>query len=608
MSVYHEEEYTKRFDFALWKRLFRFAKPYKRQFLMLAAVMISVAAVDSMFPLLNKYAIDHFIIPGSLTGLWRFGLLYLILMIFHGYTIWLLIAIAGKIDMGMSYDIRRSGFQHLQELSFSYYDKTPVGWMMARITSDTGRLANIFAWGLVDSIWGAAMMLAIAIAMLLLNWKLGMIVLCVVPPLAMISLFFQHRILKAHRRIRKINSRITAGFSEGITGAKTTKTLVREAENLREFQAETGEMYQSSVQAAIFASLYMPAVLTLGSIGTGLALWFGGYGVLMQQISYGTLVAFIAYTVRFFEPIRDLARIFTEFQAAQASAERILSLIETEPEIQDRPEIIEEYGDLLQPKQQNWPKIDGQISFRNVTFAYKDGEQVLSNFNLDVKAGETIALVGETGSGKSTIVNLACRFYEPTEGQILIDGMEYRDRSLGWLQSNLGYVLQTPHLFSGTIKDNIRYGRLDAMDDEIVHAAKLVNAHDFIMKLEQKYDTEVGEGGNRLSTGEKQLVSFARAILANPRIFVLDEATSSVDTETEQQIQNAIHNVLEGRTSFIIAHRLSTIREADRILVIRKGAVTEEGTHHDLIQQEGYYYRLYTNQFLEEHEAQVLRG
>jgi len=608
MSIYQEEEYSKRFDFRLWKKLFQYARQYKEQFIKLALVMIATGSIDAIFPLLSKYAIDHFIIPGRLDGLWSFAIIYLVIITLQAGNVWLLIAIAGKIDMGISYDIRRSGFQRLQELSFSYYDKTPMGWMMARMTSDIRRLGDILAWGAVDFIWGTTMMLAIMTAMLYLNWKLALITLSVVPPLVIISLFIQKRILKVHRQVRKINSRITAGFNEGITGAKTTKTLVREVENLQEFQKETGEMYHSSVQAAILASLYLPAVLVLGSVGTGLALWFGGQRVLLETISYGTLVAFLSYTMQFFEPIRELARIFTEFQSAQASAERTFSMIETEPDIQDRADIIAQYGDIYQPKKDNWPEIQGNISFQHVSFAYKEGEEVLSDFNLAVKTGETIALVGETGSGKSTIVNLACRFFEPTEGRILIDGVDYRERSLVWLQSNLGYVLQTPHLFSGTLKENIRYGRLDATDEEIITAAKLVNAHGFITNLEQGYDTEVGEGGNRLSTGEKQLVSFARAILANPRLFVLDEATSSVDTETEQKIQEAIHKVLEGRTSFIIAHRLSTIREADRILVIHQGKVTEEGNHHELLRQKGYYYRLYTNQFMEEHEAQVLRG
>jgi len=346
--------------------------------------------------------------------------------------------------------------------------------------------------------------------------------------------------------------------------------------------------------------------MALGSIGTALALWFGGRGVLLEAISYGTLVAFISYSVQFFEPVRELARVLAELISSQASAERIISMIESEPDIQDTPAVIEKYGDAFAPKKENWPSMKGNITFRNVSFAYKDGEKVLENFNLDVKAGQTIAIVGETGSGKSTIVNLATRFYEPTEGDVLIDGVDYRKRSQHWLQSNLGYVLQAPHLFSGTIKENILYGKLDATDDEIEQAARMVDAHRVITKLENGYYTEVGEGGNRLSTGEKQLISLARAILADPRIFVLDEATSSVDTETEQVIQKAVQTVLEGRTSFIIAHRLSTIRSADRILVIHKGRVIEEGTHSELLKKEGHYYRLYTNQFMEEKESEIL--
>ncbi|MCP4395688.1 MAG: ABC transporter ATP-binding protein [bacterium] len=606
MNIYQEEEYTKRFDVGLWKKLFPYAKAYKKLFIVLIVVMIVVGGIDAIFPLLSKYAVDHFITPGSLEGLGRFIAIYLAIMIVQALNIWLLIAIAGKIDMGMSYDIRRKGFEHLQKLAFSYYDKTPVGWMMARMTSDTGKLADILAWGVVDLVWGTTMILGICLAMLWLNWKLALITLSVVPPLILLSMFFQQKILNAQRQVRKINSRITAGFNEGISGAKTTKTLVREAENLQEFQVETGGMFRASVQAAIFSSLYLPLVLNIGSVGCGLALWFGGNAVLLEAVSYGTLVAFLSYAVQLFEPVRELARIFAEFQSAQASAERIFTMLETPDEIADRSDILASFGDMHTPKYENWPDMQGNIAFKQVSFAYKNGEKVLSDFDLDVKAGETIALVGETGSGKSTLVNLACRFFEPNEGRILIDGVDYRERSLLWLQSNLGYVLQTPHLFSGNLKENIRYGRLDAGDAEVVEAAKLVNAHDFIMKLENGYDTEVGEGGNRLSTGEKQLISFARAILANPRIFVLDEATSSVDTETEQKIQNAIHKVLEGRTSFIIAHRLSTIREADRILVLRKGEITEEGSHDDLLDQKGYYYRLYTNQFMEEQEMQLL--
>ena len=535
-----------------------------------------------------------------------FGIIYAGLVALQAVNVWLLIDIAGKIEIGVCYDIRKLGFKKLQELSFSYYDKTPVGWIMARMTSDTQRLGETIAWGLVDLMWGSVMMLATLCIILYLNWKLALIVMSVLPALALVSMYFQRKILAEYRRVRRINSRITGAFNEGIMGARTIKTLVREEDTLQEFKELTGNMRNSSVRAVVVSSIYMPIVMALGSIGTGLALWFGGEGVIYQTLTYGTLVAFISYTAQFFEPIHQLARIFAELQNAQASAERVFSMIETEPDVKDSPEVVKVYGDVFSAKRENWPPIKGNVTFDNVSFSYKDGEEVLENFSLDVKAGESIALVGETGSGKSTIVNLICRFYEPQEGEIRIDGVDYRKRSQLWLQSNIGYVLQAPHLFSGTIRDNIRYGKLDATDDEIIEAAKLVNAHDFIMRLKDGYDTEAGEGGSRLSTGEKQLISFARAVLANPRIFVLDEATSSIDTETERIIQSAIQKVLKGRTSFIIAHRLSTIRSADRILVIRDGRVIEEGNHTELLKRKGYYYSLYTNQFKEEKEMELM--
>jgi ATP-binding cassette subfamily B protein len=608
MSTHEEQEYRKRFDWGLWKKLLRYLLPYRRHMVVLGIAVMFLAGIDTIFPLMTKYAVDSFIVPKSLHGMWRFAILFGMLVVIQSTVVWLFIATAGKVDMGLCYDIRRKGFERLQELSFSYYDRTQVGWIIARMTSDIGRLSDTIAWGLVDIVWGSTMMIAMATVMLVLNWKLALLTLSVVPALAVISLFFQRVILKSYRKVRKTNSRITGAFNEGIMGAMTTKTLVREGENLDEFRILTRQMFGSSVRAAVLSSLFLPIVLVLGSIGTALAIGYGGKGVLLGSITFGTLLAFIAYTVQFFEPVRELARIFAELQSAQASAERTLSMIDTELEIVDSPAIMEQFGDMYYPKKEEWPSMVGNISFRNVSFAYNGGEKVLENFNLDVHAGETIALVGETGSGKSTIVNLACRFYEPTKGVILIDGIDYRERSLLWLHSNLGYVLQTPHLFSGTIEENIRYGKLNATDKEIERAAKLVNAHRFIMKLEDGYQTEVGEGGGRLSTGEKQLVSFARAVIANPRLFVLDEATSSVDTETERAIQDAISKVLEGRTSFIIAHRLSTIRSADRILVIQDGRLIEEGTHHLLMKNRSYYYRLYSNQFMEEREMRLINA
>ena len=606
MNTFEEHDYSKRIDPQLWRKLLRHAARYKWHLIGLGFVMVLVAVIDAVFPLMNRAAIDRYIVPHTTEGLGTFLLMYAGLVVVQAANVYFLILLAGRIEVGIIHDLRKIGFRRLQELSFSYYDRTPVGWIMARMTSDAQRLGDTISWGLVDIVWGGTMMLAIGVFMLVMNVTLGLTVLAVMPPLILISFYFQKRILESNREVRKTNSRISGAYNEGIMGAKTTKTLVREEANLVEFQKLTNTMRTASVRTAMFSGVYLPIVLALGSIGTGLALWAGGMSVMIGTITYGTLVAFVGYTVQFFEPVRELARVITELQAAQASAERVMSLIETEPEVQDTAAVIEQYGDAFEPRREDWPSVTGRIEFRDVGFQYKDGEQVLEHFSLNVAPGETLALVGETGSGKSTIVNLACRFYEPTEGQILIDGADYRERSILWHESNLGYVLQQPHLFSGNIRDNIRYGRLDATDEEITQAATLVNAHPFISRMEKGYDSEVGEGGNLLSTGEKQLVSFARAIVADPAFFVFDEATSSVDTEAERLIQDAVQKVLKGRTSFIIAHRLSTIRSADRILVIDRGKIIEEGTHSELLAARGRYYQLYTSQFLEEEEEELL--
>jgi ATP-binding cassette subfamily B protein len=606
MNAFEEQDYSDKLDFNIWKKLLGYAAVYKKQMITLAIVMVMVAGIDAVFPLLNRYVVDNYIVPGQAKGMGLFIGAYLVLTAVQGVNVWLLIAISGKVEAAICHDIRIKAFEKLQKLSLTYYDRTPTGWIMARVTSDTNRLGQIIAWGTVDTVWGLAIMLLVAVIMFFMNARLALTVLSVVPLLMVISVYFQKRILMAYRKVRKTNSKITAAFSEGIMGARTSKSLIREERNIAEFKELTASMCQSSVKAAVFSAVYMPIVLLLGSIGASLVLWHGGNRVAFGTVSYGTLVAFVNYAIRFFEPVRELARIFAELQFAQASGERVLSLIDTEPDITEGDRITDIYGDFFNPKKDNWPPIKGHIVFENVSFHYKEGEEVLKNFSLEVKPGEKIALVGETGSGKTTIVNLVCRFYEPVEGRILIDGTDYTERSQLWLQSNLGYVLQSPHLFSGTIRENIRYGKLDATDDEIVEAAKLVHAHGFIMELEKGYDTEVGEGGGRLSTGQKQLVSFARAIISNPAIFVLDEATSSVDTHSEVLIQKAIGKVLEGRTSFIIAHRLSTVRNADRILVLHKGEVVEQGAHSELLKKKGRYYMLYTNQFIDEQERAIL--
>lgn len=612
-SALREEEFSKKIDLKLWKRLLRYALRYRWLFVGVIFLMLVVAFVDILYPQLTRYAIDNIVAEGEagLKKLLPFGLVYLGFVLFQGAGVVSFILFCGKLEVKIAYDIRQDAFKKLQQLSFSYYDKTAVGYIMARMVGDIPRLSEMIAWSLTDIFWSSGYIIGCIIFLLAMNWKLGLVILTVLPPLAVISVYFQRRILRQHRIVRKQNSRITSAFNEGIMGAVTTKTLVREEKNFEEFKAEAGTMKKASIRAAVLSAMFTPIVMTLGSIATAIALYAGGRTVIAPTIfgttmTIGVLSSFISYSTNLFDPMQQLAGIFAELQSAQASAERVISLLDTPCDITDSDEVIEKYGDCFDPKRENWEEIEGGVEFRDVSFSYKEGEKVLDHFDLTVRPGEKIALVGETGAGKSTIVNLVCRFYEPTGGSILIDGIDYRERSQLWLQDRLGYVLQSPHLFSGSIRDNIRYGRKDATDEEVVRAAQMVHADSFIESLEKGYDTEVGEGGARLSTGQKQLISFARVILADPRIFVLDEATSSIDTETEALIQNAIGTVLQNRTSFIVAHRLSTIRSCDRILVIRGGKITESGTHRELLKLRGYYYDLYTTQFTENSTRDVL--
>jgi len=609
MSEHFEEQdfNTEKLDLHLWRRIFKDLMKYKKNLFFLVLLMITIASIDVGFPLMNRYAMDYFIEGmGSQSTLWIYGIGYFLMICLQGIVVFFFIQQAGKVEMEFAYDMRNRAFRKLQELSFTYFDKTPLGWIMARMTSDIGRLAEIVSWSLIDMVWGLTVMFGVSIVMFIVNWQMALLILMVVPVLAFISVKFQRMILERYRSTRKINSQITGSFSEGITGAKTSKTLVLEESQISDFKQLTHKLARESISAAILASMFMPLVMGLGAFSLAMILWLGGQQVLLGTMSFGTLMLYTQYAGSFFEPLRQLARLLAEFQMAQASAERVLTLLNTESDLVDTQAVIASYGTILNPITTDYHRLKGDVSFKDVSFAYKKEEPVLSHFNLEVKSEHTIALVGETGSGKSTIVNLLCRFYEPNEGIITVDGIPIRERSIGWLHSNLGYVLQAPHLFSGSVNENIRYGRLDASDEEIIEAAKMVDAHDFITKLDQGYQSDVGEGGNRLSTGQKQLISFARAVIANPSIFVLDEATSSIDTETEQIIQKAIENLMKDRTAFIIAHRLSTIVSADRILVIRKGLIEEDGTHQELMMKQGYYYRLYTNQFNEDLQNQLL--
>lgn len=604
-----EVQSNKSFQFSIWKRLFPFAKPYKKLLLLIVITNILISIVDVSLPLFQRYAVDNFIEKGTLDGLPVFIAAYLAVIILQVLSFVFYTLSAMKTEMRMGRDLKRACFVHLQTLSFSYYNTTPVGYILARVMSDTNKIAAITAWDLIDILWALSYVSFAFLSMAMLDLRLALMVMVIVPVIAVLTTYFQKRILFWNRKVRSINSRITGAFNEGIMGAKTSKTLVIEDKNTHEFSELTEEMRNASVRAAGLNALYIPLVMLASSAATAIVLARGGNLVLEHGILIGTLSAFTTYAVSIFEPIQQMARVLANIIAVQPNIERVMGLLDQKPNIVDTPEVIEKYGDSFHPKTENWEPIKGDIEFDDVSFRYPDGEEeVLSHFSLKIPVGTNVAIVGETGAGKSTLVNLACRFFEPTGGRILIDGKDYRERSQLWLHSRLGYVLQNPHLFSGTVMDNIRYGRLDATDEEVKQAAKAVSADTVVEHLENGYDSDVGEGGDKLSTGEKQLISFARAVLADPAIFVLDEATSSIDTQTEQLIQNATMHLLEGRTSFLIAHRLSTIRQADLILVVKDGKIVEQGKHEELLRKGGYYHDLYSKQFQEEEMSSKLNS
>lgn len=591
----------KSLSIGIWKQMFPFFRPYRKEFATTFSLNILLILVDVAVPLFQSYAIDHFIVPDTLHGIQLFVIAYVGVIIMQMVCVFFSVRAAITIEMNVGRDMKRAQFVHLQKLSFSYYNTTPVGYIHARVMSDTSKIASVIAWGLVDMFWAFGYVLGVFAIMFALNWKLAAIIMLVVPFIAGLTFVFQKKMLFWNRDIREVNSEITGTFNEGITGVETSKTLAMEELNDHTFCNVTGRMKSHSMTLARLTAIYMPMILFFSSVVTAFVLARGGYFVEHQIIALGTLSVFLSYAVGIFEPIQQLARLLSDMISCQANIERVADLLEQEPNITDTLEVLERYGDSAEPKRENWEPIRGDIEFRDVSFRYPDGkEYVLEHLNLKIPVGTTVAIVGDTGAGKSTIVNLAGRFFEPTSGEILIDGVDYRKRSQLWLHSQIGYVLQNPHLFSGTIRENIRYGRLDATDAEVEEAARRVSADQVIDRMEQGYDTDVGEGGDRLSTGEKQLISFARAILAKPAIFVLDEATSSIDTWTEQLIQKATDELLAGHTSFMIAHRLSTVRNADLILVMKDGKIIEQGKHRELIGRKGHYYNLYSRQFEEE--------
>ena len=595
-----EQQYVRLPHYGIPK-LLPYLKPLRKVIWSMVALSLLGGLVDTVMPLFQQYALNHFVALSTLGTLLPFILSYLAVLLVQ--TIGNLISAyqGGLIELGVDRDMRRAAFNHLQTLSFSYYNQNSVGYIHSRVISDTERIGSLVSWSLMDGIWNITYIIGAVALMFALNWKMGLLVLIIVPLTAIALGYFQGRLVRLNRRVREINSQITSGFNEGITGAKTTKTLVAEERMDQDFRTVSREMTRASVKTAHFRSLFVSTISFASYILLALVLWRGGQITEAGLMELGTLAAFTAYALNLMEPIQWVVRALSDLITVQVNIERFTRLMETESDVSDSPEVIAKYGDTFHPKKENWEELYGEVEFRDVSFMYPDGnEYVLEHFNLKIPQGTNVAIVGETGAGKSTLVNLVCRFFEPTSGQILIDGKDARERSQLWLHSNIGYVLQTPHLFSGTVKDNLLYGKPDATMEEIEAAVKAVSADSVIARMEKGYDSDVGEGGDLLSTGEKQLLSFARAILSNPRIFVLDEATSSIDTVTEKLIQEAIEHLMKGRTSFVVAHRLSTIRQADLILVVRDGKIIEQGTHPELMKRRGYYYALYTRQFTEE--------
>jgi ATP-binding cassette subfamily B protein len=588
-----EDEYTSQITGKTIARIMGLTRPHWRWVAGFLVMIAFTSILDAIFTYLNKGIIDQGIVGQSHQALVRILTLYAGLILIQAFCVFAFIFLAGILGERIQYDLRKFMFNHLQNLSLSYYSQTSVGRLMARVTSDSGRVSDLVTWGLVDSTWAIMNILTSTIFMLIINWRLALIVLAAIPILLTIAIQFRKRILVEFRNSRRANSKITGAYNENISGVRVVKALGRESENLNEFKVLTDEMYRSSYHAAWLSALFLPTVQIVSALALGFIVWYGGLQASLGIMTIGGIQAFVSYLTFMMWPIQDLARVYAEMQHSVASGERIFTLLDSVPEVYDRPGVVDP------------GTIKGQIEFDHVDFTYEDGKPVLTDFSLKVAPVEMIALVGPTGGGKTTIVNLLGRFYEPKRGIIRINGRDYTEFSLHGIQSRVGIVLQTPHLFSGTIRENIRYGRLDATDEDVENASKLAGAHDFIQNFDKKYEQDVGEGGNLLSVGQKQLVSIARAILAKPDVFIMDEATSSVDTLTEALIQRGMENLMRGRTSFIIAHRLSTIKRANRIIVVEDGRITEMGTHAELLRQRGHYYRLYTQQFREQREMEL---
>ena len=599
-----ENQKTKHLKFFGIGKILPYIKEVRRLMLVMVIFGLLGSVADIVIPQYQRYALDHFIGKRTFDTIVLFVIAYLLTIVLQSVVNYISCSLAMIIEMRVNKKLRQTGFEHLQTLSFSYFNQNSVGYIHARLMSDTSRIGGLMSWTLVDCIWRISYLVGVVFMMLVMNAKLALMVLTIIPLLVILFTFFQKKLIKVNREVREVNSRITGNFNEGITGAKTIKSLAIEDKMEARFTEETKTMRAKSVQASRLRGLFAGTMNLASSVALAIVLWKGGY---IAQEEIGTFSVFMSYAQGMMEPLRWLVDIVSDLITTQVNIERFTNLLAVRSDVEDTPEVIEKYGDSFNPKKENWEPLQGDIEFRDVTFHYPDGEEnVLENFSLKVPFGTHLAIVGETGAGKSTLVNLVCRFYEPTVGQVLIDGRDARERSQLWLHSSIGYVLQTPHLFSGTVRENLLMGKPDATEEQIWQAIHAVSADEVIAHLEHGLDTDVGEGGDLLSTGEKQLISFARAVLADPKILILDEATASVDTMTEAKIQAAMESVTAGRTSLMIAHRLSTVRNADVILVVRDGKIVEQGTHTELLKLKGYYYELYTRQYEDETTAQIL--
>jgi len=575
-----------------------FLKKFRAQMLVMVLCGLASTGVDLLIPQFQRYALNHFIADNTLDTLPIFIGIYLVVILLTGVLNYTSCNYAMKTEVCVNRDLRDAAFSHLQTLSFSYFNQNSVGYIHARVISDTSRIGSLVSWSLMDSVWHLSYLVGAVVVMLLVNAKLALMVMTILPLIVILFSFFQGKLIRVNRQVRELNSQITSDFNEGITGAKTIKALVIEDKMVHDFVEDTSAMRKKSVKVAHLRGMFSATLNIASSMALAIVLWQGGY---IAASEVGTFSMFMSYAQGMMEPVRWIIDAISDLITTQVNIERFSRLLETESDVADTPEVIEKYGDSFNPKRENWEPIQGDIEFKDVDFKYPDGDEyVLENFSLKIPFGSNIAIVGETGAGKSTLVNLVCRFFEPTKGQVLIDGRDARERSQLWLHSAIGYVLQTPHLFSGTVRENLLYGNPNATEEEIRRALELVSATEVVDRMEKGLDSDVGEGGDMLSTGEKQLISFARAILADPRILVLDEATASVDTLTEQKIQSAIETIIKGRTSLVIAHRLSTVKNADLILVVRDGKIIEQGRHEELLKKKGHYYNLYTRQYEDE--------